>query len=271
MVTAPAKTAVFTAEARSETVAAPSIETRDLSAWYGSQSALQSVSMLLRPNAVTALMGPSGCGKSTFLRCLNRLADETPGFRRTGVVTIDGVDVTSRNVRVEELRRRVGMVFQRPNPFPMSIFANVAYGPRLHGMAHGKGLEALVEQALRRAALWDQVKDRLRKSALELSGGQQQRLCIARAIAVEPAALLLDEPSASLDPASTADIEALIASLKTSYTLVMVTHDIAQARRVSDWAALLWDGGLVEAGPSSDLLHNPMQPRTQRYLDGHLA
>ncbi|RMH01511.1 MAG: phosphate ABC transporter ATP-binding protein [Planctomycetota bacterium] len=250
---------------------APVIRVRDLDFFYGSTQALWGVELDIRRGEVLALIGPSGCGKSTFLRTLNRMNDTIPGTRAEGHVLLDEVDVNSPDVDVVELRRRVGMVFQRPNPFPMSIYDNVAFGPRLHGRARRAELDELVERCLKGAALWDEVHDRLKASALALSGGQQQRLCIARALANEPEVLLLDEPASALDPNSTAKIEDLIFELRGRYTIVIVTHNMQQAARVSDRTAFFLKGRLVESGPTEEMFTNPTRLETEQYITGRFG
>ena len=244
----------------------------DLSLFYGEKQALHGVTMNIAANEVTALIGPSGCGKSTFLRTLNRMNDIIPKTRITGAVTVDGRDIYTPGLDVVALRRRVGMVFQRSNPFPKSIFDNVAYGIRVNRMASSRGdLNHRVEQSLRRAALWDEAKDRLHESALSLSGGQQQRLCIARALAVEPEVLLMDEPASALDPIATQRIEELIYELKRDYTIVIVTHNMQQAARVSDVTAFFWLGTLVETGRTDTIFTNPREKLTEDYVTGRFG
>ncbi|MBO2519181.1 MULTISPECIES: phosphate ABC transporter ATP-binding protein PstB [Limnochorda] len=249
----------------------PKIRVEGLSVSYGAKQALHEVSLSIRANSVLALIGPSGCGKSTFLRSLNRMNELIDGCRVTGRVELDGVDIYGPGVDVVALRQRVGMVFQRPNPFPRSIFENVAYGPRLYGIRNRRRLEEIVEWALTQAALWDEVKDRLGTSALELSGGQQQRLCIARALAVEPDVLLMDEPASALDPVSTAKLEDLIQQLKERLTVVIVTHNLQQAGRISDETAFFLDGRLVELDRTDRLFERPQDPRTEAYLTGRFG
>jgi phosphate transport system ATP-binding protein len=246
-------------------------EVRGLSFWYGASQALYDVSLVIPERSVTALIGPSGCGKSTFLRTLNRMNDLIEGTRHTGEVLLDGKDVYARDVDIVDLRRRVGMVFQKSNPFPKSIFENVIYGPRVAGVRSRAGLYAIAERCLRQAALWDEVKDRLHDSALNLSGGQQQRLCIARALATDPEVLLLDEPASALDPASTARIEDLMFELKRDYTLVIVTHNMQQAARVSDLTAFFCQGRLIEAGPTDQLYTRPQAKQTEDYITGRFG
>ena len=244
----------------------------DLSAWYGHSRALRSISLPVRAHAVTAIIGPSGCGKSTLLRCLNRLHELLPGARVEGRVWLDGINIYDPRVDPVEVRRRVGMVFQRPNPFPtMSIFDNVAAGLRLMGVRDRRLLAEVVERSLRMAALWDEVKDRLHENAMALSGGQQQRLCVARALAVEPQVLLMDEPTSALDPISTGKLEELIGELKRSYTIVIVTHNMQQAARISDFTAFMLLGELVEYGPTATLFTNPTDERTEAYVTGRFG
>ncbi len=244
---------------------------RNLHAYYGNFQALKDISLDIRTRSVTALIGPSGCGKSTFLRSLNRMNDLVAGFRLTGQVLLDGTDIYADGMDVIDLRMRVGMVFQRPNPFPMSIFDNVAFGPRAHGVASGPRLQEIVERSLRAAALWEEVKDRLNKSALGLSGGQQQRLCIARALAVEPEVLLMDEPASALDPAATARVEDLIGQLQERYTIVVVTHSMQQAARVSQHTAFFLTGEMVEHGATRDIFTRPRDQRTEDYITGRFG
>ena len=248
-----------------------SIRAVDFSAWYGSFQALHGITLDLPRNRVTALIGPSGCGKSTFLRWINRMNDMIPSARAGGTLTLDGEDLLDRGHDLVALRRRVGMVFQKPNPFPKSIFDNVAFGPRLHRHMTRSELDDLVERSLRAASLWDEVKDRLQASALGLSGGQQQRLCIARAIAVGPEVLLMDEPCSALDPRSTAGIESLIRDLRSQFTIVIVTHNMQQAARVSDGTAFFYEGRLVESGPTDRIFTNPREKRTEDYVTGRFG
>jgi len=255
------------------TVAAASVmklSVSDLNLFYGNQQALYDVDLNVPTNSVTALIGPSGCGKSTFLRTLNRMNDFVPRVKITGKVKLDGHDIYSSDMDVVSLRKSVGMVFQRPNPFPMSIYDNVAYGPRVHG-AKRRDLDEVVEDSLRRAALWDEVKDRLKKSALGLSGGQQQRLCIARLLAVSPEVLLMDEPTSALDPISTLKMEELVEKLKKDYTIVIVTHNMYQAARVSDWTAFFLNGIMVEYGETDGIFHRPKDQRTEDYITGRFG
>ncbi|MDI3258043.1 MAG: phosphate ABC transporter ATP-binding protein PstB [Kyrpidia sp.] len=247
------------------------IDVERLNLFYGSQQALFDVSIAVNRQAITALIGPSGCGKSTFLRTLNRMNDLIPGVRITGSVRIDGTDIYRSRVDVVDLRKRVGMVFQRPNPFPMSVYDNVAYGPRIHGTRNKKKLDEIVERSLRRAALWEETKDRLHQPALGLSGGQQQRLCIARLLAVEPEVVLMDEPTSALDPISTLRIEELITELKRSYTIVIVTHNMQQAARVSDYTAFFLNGELVEVNRTDELFTRPQDKRTEDYITGRFG
>ena len=262
---------VSTQETPSREELSTKVEAREVDFFYGDTRALEGVSLGVQERNVTALIGPSGCGKSTFLRVLNRMNDVIPGTRLEGGVLIDGVDVYSPDVDVVDLRRRVGMVFQRSNPFPKSIYDNVAYGPRIHGVRDRAVLDEIVEGTLRRAALWDEVKDRLTHSALALSGGQQQRLCIARALAVEPEVLLMDEPASALDPLATAKVEELIHELKVRYTIVIVTHNMQQAARVSDWTAYFYLGRLVEFGLTTEIFTNPKKQETEDYITGRFG
>jgi len=247
------------------------VSIRDLNLYYGSHHALKNVTIDLGANQITALIGPSGCGKSSFLRCLNRMNDLIEGARVKGEVMLDGVNIYDRGVDVVVLRKRVGMVFQRPNPFPMSIFDNIAYGPRIHGIRQRERLEEIVERSLRAAALWDEVKDQLRKSALDLSGGQQQRLCIARCLAVEPEVLLMDEPCSALDPISTFKIEELMMELKKQYTIIIVTHNMYQASRVSERTGFFLLGELIEYGATEHIFENPRDRRTEDYVRGRFG
>ena len=247
------------------------ITVEDLNLWYGSTEALHHVSMEIPEKSITALIGPSGCGKSTFLKTLDRMNDLVPGVRIEGTVRYDGRDIFAPDVDVNELRRQVGMVFQKPNPFPMSIYDNVAYGPRTHGVRNRAKLDEIVEQSLRSAAIWDEVKDRLKKNALGLSGGQQQRLCIARALAVEPQVLLMDEPTSALDPISTSKIEELAIELKKRYTIVIVTHNMQQALRISDRTAFFLLGELIEYDDTERMFSTPSQKKTEDYITGRFG
>jgi phosphate transport system ATP-binding protein len=248
---------------------APKMSARDGSVCYGPKQALKDVSIDIHDDRVTAFIGPSGCGKSTFLRCLNRMNDTIASARVTGNIELDGHDINAPDMDVVQLRARVGMVFQKPNPFPKSIFENVAYGPRIHGLAANKGeLDEIVEKSLKRAGLWDEVKDRLNESGTALSGGQQQRLCIARAIAVDPEVILMDEPCSALDPIATAKIEELIHELRGRYAIAIVTHNMQQAARVSQRTAFFHLGEMVEYGKTSDIFTNPSEQRTQDYITG---
>lgn len=244
------------------------IHVRDLDLFYGETQALKKINMQIPRKRVTAYIGPSGCGKSTLLRCFNRMNDLVDGVRVEGLVALDGDDIYAKKTNVADLRRRVGMVFQKPNPFPKSIYENVAYGLRLQGVNNRRTLDEVVERSLRGAALWDEVKDRLNESAMGLSGGQQQRLVIARAIAIEPEVLLLDEPASALDPISTLKIEELIYELKSQYTIVIVTHNMQQAARVSDYTAFMYLGELIEYGDTSNMFTNPTQRMTEDYITG---
>jgi phosphate transport system ATP-binding protein len=245
------------------------MEVREVSFFYGETKALDNVSLVIKDRQITALIGPSGCGKSTFLRLLNRMNDLIPGTRLEGSVLLDGRDIYSADVDVVELRRRVGMVFQRPNPFPQSVYANVAFGPRVLGMV--SELDQTVETSLRSVALWDELKDKLRDSALDLAAGQQQRLCIARVLAVQPEVILLDEPCSALDPIATLEIEELMQELKKEYTIVIVTHNMQQAARASDWTGLFWLGALVEYNATATIFTAPQDPKTEAYLTGRVG
>ena len=247
------------------------LSVQDLCLWYGSHQALTNINIEIPEKSITALIGPSGCGKSTFLKTLDRMNDLVPGVKITGSVRYKGEDIFDPSVDVSELRRQVGMVFQKPNPFPMSIYDNIAYGPRTHGMKNKAKLDEIVEQSLRGAAIWDEVKDRLKKNALGLSGGQQQRLCIARALAVEPEVLLMDEPTSALDPISTSKIEELAMELKEKYTIVIVTHKMQQAVRISDRTAFFLLGELVECGETEKLFSQPQDKRTEDYITGRFG
>ena len=247
------------------------ITAKDLCLWYGTSQALKNINIDIQEKSITALIGPSGCGKSTFLKTLNRMNDLIPSVKISGEVSYGGTDIFDKSVDVNELRRQVGMVFQKPNPFPMSIYDNVAYGPRTHGIKNKVQLDEIVERSLKGAALWDEVKDRLKKNALGLSGGQQQRLCIARALAVEPQVLLMDEPTSALDPISTSKIEELAMELKEKYTIVMVTHNMQQAVRVSDYTAFFLLGELVEVDKTDKLFSTPKDKRTEDYITGRFG
>ena len=244
---------------------------QNLCLWYGENEALKDINISIPEKSITALIGPSGCGKSTFLKTLNRMNDLVPSVKITGEVCYNGRNIFDKDVDVNELRRDVGMVFQKPNPFPMSIYDNIAYGPRTHGITSKVKLDEIVEQALKGAAIWDEVKDRLKKNALGLSGGQQQRLCIARALAVEPRVLLMDEPTSALDPISTSRIEELALQLKDKYTIIMVTHNMQQAVRISDNTAFFLLGELVEFGKTDDLFSQPKDKRTEDYITGRFG
>lgn len=252
--------------------AAPKITTKNVDVFYADTQALQDVSVEIPDRQVTALIGPSGCGKSTFLRCINRMNDTIPICRVSGDITLDGEDIYDPNVDPVQLRARVGMVFQKPNPFPKSIFDNVAYGPRIHGLSKDRAeLNEIVEKALRRAALWDEVKERMNTAGTGLSGGQQQRLCIARAIATRPEVLLMDEPCSALDPIATAQIEELIQELSSRFSVVIVTHSMQQAARVSQQTAFFHLGNLVEFGTTDDIFTRPSDPRTEAYITGRIG
>ena len=247
------------------------LSVKDLCLWYGSHQALKDINIEIPEKSITALIGPSGCGKSTFLKTLDRMNDLIPGVKITGSVCYKGEDIFAPSVDVSELRRQVGMVVQKPNPFPMSIYDNIAYGPRTHGMKNKAKLDEIVEKSLRGAAIWDEVKDRLKKNALGLSGGQQQRLCIARALAVEPEVLLMDEPTSALDPISTSKIEELAMELKEQYTIVIVTHNMQQAVRISDRTAFFLLGELVECDETEKLFSQPQDKRTEDYITGRFG
>lgn len=247
------------------------IEIRDLDLFYGEFQALKEIQMQIPEKEVTAFIGPSGCGKSTLLKTINRMNDLIPGVTIKGKIEIDGFDIYGKNTDVIELRKRVGMVFQQPNPFPMSIYDNIAYGPRTHGVRKKSQLDEIVEKSLRGAAIWDEVKDRLKKNALGMSGGQQQRLCIARALAVEPEILLMDEPTSALDPISTLKIEELIAELKDQYTIAIVTHNMQQAARISDQTGFFLLGEMVEMDETGKIFNNPQDKRTEDYITGRFG
>lgn len=246
------------------------IDVKDFNLYYGDFHALKDINMSMPENAVSALIGPSGCGKSTLLKSLNRMNDLVPGVKITGLAALDGKDIYG-DVDVNDLRRRVGMVFQKPNPFPMSVYDNIAYGPRTHGIKNRAALDEIVERSLTQAAIWDELKDRLKKSALALSGGQQQRLCIARALAVSPEVLLMDEPTSALDPISTGKIEDLMNELKAQYTIVIVTHNMQQAARISDQTAFFLHGEMVECAPTLELFAHPEDRRTEDYITGRFG
>lgn len=247
------------------------LNVKNLCLWYGANQALKNIDIDIPEKNITALIGPSGCGKSTFLKTLNRMNDLIPGVKITGDVRFGQQDIFDKNIDVNQLRKEIGMVFQKPNPFPMSIYDNIAYGPRTHGITSKIKLDEIVEKALRGAAIWDEVKDRLKKNALGLSGGQQQRLCIARAIAVEPHILLMDEPTSALDPISTSRIEELAMELKEKYTIVIVTHNMQQAVRISDYTAFFLLGELVEFGKTDDIFSQPKDKRTEDYITGRFG
>ncbi|MBR5578843.1 MAG: phosphate ABC transporter ATP-binding protein [Lachnospiraceae bacterium] len=247
------------------------ITVKDMCLWYGEHQALKNINIDIPEKSITAFIGPSGCGKSTFLKTLNRMNDLIPGVKITGDIRYEGADIFSKEVDVNQLRKEIGMVFQKPNPFPMSIYDNVAYGPRTHGITNKVQLDEIVENALKDAAIWNEVKDRLKKNALGMSGGQQQRLCIARALAVQPKVLLMDEPTSALDPISTSHIEELAIELKDKYTIVMVTHNMQQAVRVSDNTAFFLLGELVEYGNTDDIFSQPGDKRTEDYITGRFG
>ncbi|RZS92416.1 phosphate ABC transporter ATP-binding protein PstB [Cuneatibacter caecimuris] len=247
------------------------IATSDLNLYYGTNHALKNINLDLYENQITALIGPSGCGKSTYLKTLNRMNDLVPGVKIDGKILLDGEDIYSPKVDATLLRKKVGMVFQQPNPFPMSIYDNIAYGPRIHGIKNKARLDEIVENSLRGAALWDEVHDRMKKSALGLSGGQQQRLCIARALAVEPEVLLMDEPTSALDPISTLKIEDLMGELKKKYTVVIVTHNMQQATRIADYTAFFLVGEIIEYAPTTELFSRPKEKKTEDYITGRFG
>ena len=244
---------------------------KDLDLYYGDFHALHNINLDIRENEILSFIGPSGCGKSTLLKCLNRMNDLVVGCRIEGEITLDGEDIYAKNYDVNKLRKRVGMVFQQPNPFPMSIYENIAYGPKTHGIKNKAELDEIVESSLKQAAIWDEVKDDLKKSALSISGGQQQRLCIARAIAVNPEVILMDEPTSALDPISTGKIEDLAQELKEQYTIVMVTHNMQQASRISDKTAFFLHGVIVEYGNTVDIFTNPREEKTELYVTGRFG
>lgn len=247
------------------------ITTKDLCLWYGKNQALKDINIDMEENSITALIGPSGCGKSTFLKILNRMNDLVPGVKIEGEVRYRGNDIFDSSTDVNELRKNIGMVFQKPNPFPMSVYNNIAYGPRTHGITGKAKLDDIVERSLRDAAIWDEVKDRLHKSALGLSGGQQQRLCIARALAVNPDILLMDEPTSALDPISTSRIEELVMELKRDYTIIIVTHNMQQAVRISDNTAFFLLGELIEYGNTEEMFERPKKKKTEDYITGRFG
>lgn len=247
------------------------ISVRNLNLWYGENHALINIGIDIPKNRITALIGPSGCGKTSFIRCLNRMNDLIPGTKMEGEILVGGEDITRRDVDVVSLRKKIGMVFQKPNPFPSSIFDNIAYGPRIHGENNKERLVRIVEDSLKRAALWDEVKDRLNLSALSLSGGQQQRLCIARTLAVEPEIILFDEPCSALDPISTSKIEDLMVELRKRYTIVIVTHNMQQAARVSDYTAFFLNGELIEFDETRKLFKTPREKSTEDYITGRFG
>ena len=247
------------------------IEVKDLNLWYGDFKALKSIDMDINENEITAFIGPSGCGKSTMLKCINRMNDLVEDCKIKGLITLDGEDIYQSNYNVNTLRKRVGMVFQHPNPFPKSIYDNIAFGPRTHGINKKSTLDEIVEKSLKQAAIWDEVKDDLDKSAISLSGGQQQRLCIARALSVEPEVILMDEPTSALDPISTGKIEDLVIELKKQYTIVMVTHNMQQASRVSDKTAFFLTGEVVEFGDTLNIFSKPEDKRTEDYITGRFG
>jgi len=247
------------------------ITTKNVNAYYGDNHVLKDITLEIEQNSVTAFIGPSGCGKSTFLRTLNRMNDYIDGFRKDGNIIVDGQDIYDKSVRVEELRQKIGMVFQKPNPFPKTIFENVAYGLKIQGVKDKTKIAEVVEESLKQSALWEEVKDDLNKSALSLSGGQQQRLCIARTLAVQPSIILMDEPASALDPISTAKIEELIAQLKEDYTIVIVTHNMQQASRISDKTAFFYMGDMIEYDKTKDIFTHPKNERTENYITGRFG
>jgi len=247
------------------------IKTEHLNLWYGTKQALMDINMSILPNKITALIGPSGCGKSTLIRCFNRMNDVIPGCKINGQVFFDGKDIYGSNVDAVEVRKKIGMVFQKPNPFPKSVYENIAYGPRVQGIKDKKSLDDIVDKSLKVAALWDEVKDRLHESAMGLSGGQQQRLCIARSLAIEPEIILMDEPCSALDPIATAKIEDLMTELKKKYTVIIVTHNMQQAARVSDYTAYMYLGKLIEFGSTKQIFENPKEELTENYITGRFG
>jgi len=249
----------------------PKIEVKDIKVWYSDFNAIKGISMDIKPNTVTAFIGPSGCGKSTFLRLFNRMNDYIEGFKLDGKIKINGDNIYKKKINIEVLRKEIGMVFQKPNPFPKSIFENVAYGLKIQGIKDSEFINARVEKALKQADLWNEVKDDLKKSALSLSGGQQQRLCIARTLAVEPSIILMDEPTSALDPISTAKIEQLIFELKEKYTIIIVTHNMQQASRISDYTAFFYMGELIEFDKTKKIFTNPEKQQTENYITGRFG
>ena len=246
-------------------------DTKQLNLWYGNTHAIKGINLPIYENEVVAIIGPSGCGKSTYLKTLNRMVELVPGVHITGEINYKGKSILDKSYEVEELRSRVGMVFQKPNPFPKSIYENIAYGPRIHGIKNKSILDEIVEESLRKAYIWDEVKDRLNKNAYELSGGQQQRLCIARCLAIEPEVILMDEPTSALDPKSTLKIEELIRELKQTYSIVIVTHNMQQAARISDKTAFFLNGELVEYNQTNQIFNSPNDTRTEDYISGHFG
>jgi len=249
----------------------PVIQVKDFSGYYGGKVGVKDITVGFEKNKITAIIGPSGCGKSTLLRSINRMNDEIPIYKTQGKVLFENQDVYSKEINLTKFRKKVGMVFQRPTPFPMSIYENIAFGPKLHGTKKKADLDAIVEKSLRQASLFDEVKDDLKKSAWSLSGGQQQRLCIARALAVDPEVILLDEPTSALDPIATKHIENLVEELVTTYTIIIVTHNLAQAVRISDFMVYMFQGDLVEYGQTSSIVKQPADPRTEEYLTGKVS
>lgn len=247
------------------------IETQGLNLWYGENQALFDIDMKILKNKVTAFIGPSGCGKSTLIRCFNRMNDVIDSCKTTGAVNFHGKNIYGNGINVMNVRTRIGMVFQKPNPFPMSIYDNLAYGPRIHGITDSKELDSIVEDSLKRAAIWDEVKDRLQDSALGISGGQQQRVCIARALSIEPEVLLMDEPTSALDPIATGKIEELIFELKKRYTIIIVTHNMQQAARISDYTGFMYLGKMIECGETTQIFENPHEELTENYITGRFG
>jgi phosphate transport system ATP-binding protein len=264
------------AERQSDTKAAKSAEkavyeTNDFNLWYGEGHALKNINLDINENEVTAIIGPSGCGKSTYIKALNRMVELVPGVRTSGEILYRGKDIHDKDFQVEDLRTRVGMVFQKPNPFPKSIYENIAYGPKIHGIKSKKVLDEIVEQSLRGAAIWDEVKDRLNQNAYGLSGGQQQRICIARCLAIEPDVILMDEPTSALDPISTLKVEELVQELKQNYSIIIVTHNMQQAARISDKTAFFLNGEVVEFAETNKIFSNPSDKRTEDYISGRFG
>ncbi|OCA91115.1 phosphate ABC transporter ATP-binding protein [Bacillus sp. FJAT-27225] len=259
------------AQADTNTAAKAVYETNDFNLWYGEGHALKNINLDINENEVTAIIGPSGCGKSTYIKALNRMVELVPGVRTSGEILYRGKDIHDKDFEVEDLRTRVGMVFQKPNPFPKSIYENIAYGPKIHGIRNKKVLDEIVEQSLRGAAIWDEVKDRLNQNAYGLSGGQQQRICIARCLAIEPDVILMDEPTSALDPISTLKVEELVQELKQNYSIIIVTHNMQQAARISDKTAFFLNGEVVEFAATNKIFSNPSDKRTEDYISGRFG